>query len=339
MPLKQGRAVAGPGVTDWIAMEFFVGVTNNSWYSFLAEQRPAELNFWIPSGRTFKALRPGEMFLFKPHYRREYPYSRHCVAGGGIFTGFTRMTVAESWEAFGKGNGTYDVGTLCRMLKLPPNAPAAALNTTIGCVVLVEPFFFEPDDWITIPDWSPNIVQGKGYDTAERNGKRLWDAVRRRLGPKPGTVIPVVRDTLAHYQATPSQSRYGSEILIRARLGQTSFRMTMMNVYRHRCAISGETAQPALEAAHIRPFAKEGPHMVQNGLVLRSDLHCLFDKRYMTITPEYIVLVSSRLEKLYGTSSSYSEFHGRRLSVLPRSTSEYPDAEFLEWHNRNAFDP
>ena len=44
-----------------------------------------------------------------------------------------------------------------------------------------------------------------------------------------------------------------------------------------------------LQAAHIRPVTKEGPHRVDNGLLLRSDIHTLFDQGYVTVTPEHTI--------------------------------------------------
>jgi putative restriction endonuclease len=63
-----------------------------------------------------------------------------------------------------------------------------------------------------------------------------------------------------------------------------------------RCAITGEKALPVLQAAHIRPVTKEGFHRVDNGLLLHSDLHALFDQGYLTVTPDHRVRVSRRLK-------------------------------------------
>jgi hypothetical protein len=49
-------------------MKLFVGVTNNDWFRFLSERQPDEVNFWRPRSQTdFKALQPGDLFLFKLH--------------------------------------------------------------------------------------------------------------------------------------------------------------------------------------------------------------------------------------------------------------------------------
>jgi putative restriction endonuclease len=68
------------------------------------------------------------------------------------------------------------------------------------------------------------------------------------------------------------------------------------DAYERRCAVTGEKTLPVLEAAHIKPYAQNGPHRVDNGSLLRSDLHKLFDLGYVTVTPDLRVRVSRRLK-------------------------------------------
>jgi putative restriction endonuclease len=77
--------------------------------------------------------------------------------------------------------------------------------------------------------------------------------------------------------------RYGKPLLVWPRIGQGVFRIAVTDAYGRACAVTGEHSLPALEAAHIRPYAAEGLHDVANGLLLRSDLHRLFDKGYVTV--------------------------------------------------------
>jgi putative restriction endonuclease len=82
-----------------------VGVTDNSWYRFLAA-RPGmtEVNFWQPSGgREFRVLAPGEPFFFKTHY----PSNR--LVDGGLFSDSARLRVSEAWELFSEANGVASV--------------------------------------------------------------------------------------------------------------------------------------------------------------------------------------------------------------------------------------
>jgi predicted restriction endonuclease len=93
---------------------------------------------------------------------------------------------------------------------------------------------------------------------------------------------------------------------------------------------------PALEAAHIRPYSEGGEHKVANGLLLRSDIHRLFDKGYVTVTPDYVFLVSQRLKKDFDNGSTYFPFNRRSISV-PRNAEDRPDPELLQWHSSERY--
>jgi putative restriction endonuclease len=108
------------------------------------------------------------------------------------------------------------------------------------------------------------------------------------------------------------------------------------DTYQRRCTITGERTLPVLQAAHIRPYAAGGPHEVTNGLLLRSDLHTLFDRGYVTITPEYRLEVSRRIRQEFENGRDYYAFSGRKI-VLPGACGAHPDPALLGWHNRHVF--
>ena len=110
----------------------------------------------------------------------------------------------------------------------------------------------------------------------------------------------------------------------------------MTEAYKRACAVTQEHSLPALEAAHIRPFAKEGPHEVRNGLLLRADLHRLFEQGYLTVTPNYTLEVSDRLRDDYQNGRSYYPLRGAQISV-PVLEAERPTDDLLAWHNQNVF--
>jgi putative restriction endonuclease len=88
-----------------------------------------------------------------------------------------------------------------------------------------------------------------------------------------------------------------------------------------------------LEAGHIRPYAESGPHEINNGLLLRSDLHNLFDLGYLTVTFDYKVEVSRRIREEFENGRDYYALHGKTLEVMPRQEAARPAREFLEWHH------
>jgi putative restriction endonuclease len=120
-------------------------------------------------------------------------------------------------------------------------------------------------------------------------------------------------------------------------LGQGAFRVLVTDAYTRRCAITGERTLPALEAAHIKPFALSGPHQTANGLLLRSDLHRLFDLGYLTVTPNFSVEVSRKIKEEFENGKDYYAFHGRTLSVLPSLERDRPSSQYLQWHNNQRF--
>jgi putative restriction endonuclease len=132
-------------------------------------------------------------------------------------------------------------------------------------------------------------------------------------------------------------ARYGAEYLTHARLGQGAFRVLVTEAYERRCAITGEQTLPVLEAAHIKPYAESGPHVISNGLLLRSDLHILFDDGYLTVTEDLTVDVSKRIEEEFHNGKEYYQHRGKSLLMVPGSSYERPSPEFLCWHNEKIF--
>src|SRR5690606_29695122 len=126
---------------------------------------------------------------------------------------------------------------------------------------------------------------------------RVFAACLERAGPG----ISPVREAAA---------RFGAPRLVTPRLGQGAFRVFVTEAYERACAVTGEHSLPALEAAHIRPYADDGPHDPRNGLLLRADLHRLFDQGFVTVTPEGRFEVGRRLREEFDNGRSYYPLHG-----------------------------
>lgn len=187
----------------------------------------------------------------------------------------------------------------------------------------------------TGPNWSRSIVQGKSYETNDSIGAELWGEVQHRLYTK-DFLKPTVLEDGASLQGE-EVARYGSDFLTRARLGQGTFRVLVTDAYARRCAITGERTLPVLEAAHIKPFGMAGPNQTINGLLLRSDLHKLFDLGYMTITPGLAVKVSGNIREKFKNGRDYYALDGRELTIVPSTEKDRPSSQYLQWHNRNVF--
>ena len=304
-----------------MGINLVVAVTDSNWFEML-RRHPAlsEVNFWSPSPKNFKALKPGEFFLFKLHA------PRHVIVGGGVFAHANNLPCSLAWEAFGEANGARSAQQMrAHIAKYRRTDPNDRSDFTIGCRVLTQPFFFEEGEWIRVPaSWSANIVSLKTYNTSDSDGFQLWRSVTDRLSKQQ-----------VSEQAVPG-SRYGEPQLIRPRLGQGAFRVLVTDIYGRRCAVTRERTLPALEAAHIRPFRDGGEHEPQNGLLLRRDIHRLFDTGYVTVTPDLAFEVSPRIREEFENGRDYYALHGKRITPPERST-EYPDPRALAWHNEYCF--
>ena len=304
-------------------MKFYIGVTDDDWFHFLAQHQPEEVNFWRPRDKSnFKVINEGAPFLFKLHSPNNY------IVGGGFFVKHLFLPLSLTWDAFGIKNGaaTYDQFRQSIM----KFREGEGLNPTIGSTILTEPFFFDRNDWIPIPsNWSKNIVKGKSYSTNEQVGANVWRQVQERLQDrdyKEGELV-------MHEPGV----EYGNMVEIRSRIGQSAFRAMVTDAYHYRCAITKEKTLPVLEAAHIKPYSEAGPNLTKNGLLLRSDMHILFDKGYMTVSDDKRVEVSRRIREKYENGKEYYAYHGKKLQNLPEQTLDQPATDYLQWHQREIY--
>ena len=305
-----------------MSVRLVVAVTDGEWFRFLRNRSDlAEVNFWSPSGTNFRALSPGELFLFKLHAPLNF------IVGGGVFAHASIMPCSLAWEAFGEANGAATLMEVrARIRKYRRVDPRSHEDFLIGCRILTQPFFLSEDDWLPIPpSWSANIVTFKTFITDQADGRKLWDPLIERTVEKPSPGL-----------SEGPQARFGDPIPVRPRLGQGAFRVLVTDHYRRRCAVTGERTLPALEAAHILPYGQGGQHEVRNGILMRRDLHSLFDLGYVTVTPKLVFEVSRRIKEEYENGREYYRMHGAPVAAPIRSDFR-PDSELLRWHNENTY--
>jgi putative restriction endonuclease len=304
-----------------VVVRAYVGVTDETWYRFLAARpQVTEVNFWQPSGgRGFRALAPGEPFFFKTHY----PHNK--VVGGGFFSDSAQLRVSEAWEFFGEANGASSVAeVLARIMRYRRAPIGTEEDPVIGCLFVRDVRFF-PQDLIMEPPpgFAPNIVQGKTYDLADPLVAPYFGELLHRIL---GAVVDVDFSEPWH-RAGPV---FGDPRLAPYRLGQGSFKAVILDAYHRRCAISGTHIPPVLEAAHIRPVARGGEHRLDNGLLLRSDIHTMFDRGYLGVDPSYRLHVSPRLRADFSNGDQFYAKAGQIIE-LPERRADRPNREFLEW--------
>jgi len=307
-----------------------VANTDRGWFEFL-RGRPdlEEVNFWAPSPRRTFRGEPLSPYFFR------LGGSVKAVVGFAFFARFERLPVWLAWEAFGPGNGVdslADFEARLRSLRERIRYEPTEGPDEIGCTILLEPVLFPEELWVREPsDWKPRTQAYRFYDLESGEGHLLWGRCRE-------AARELSRETYSWTDRAWREraARYGPGQIVHPRLGQGTFRIATLEAYERSCAVTDEHSLPVLEAAHIRPYSLGGAHEVPNGILLRADLHRLFDRGYVTVTPDLRLEVSRRLREDFDNGRTYYPLHGAPVRP-PRLASHRPSAELLEWHNEAVF--
>lgn len=153
-------------------------------------------------------------------------------------------------------------------------------------------------------------VRSKGQPPARRTGQRK--PATPSVSP-PGIDPSDVQD---------GRRRVQQEVAVRR--GQAQFRRQLLTAYNARCAITNCDATQALEAAHIIPYRNDDHNEVQNGLLLRADIHTLLDRGDLSIEP--VTRTVYLVEEL--RSTTYGELHGRPIAE-PIDSAYRPHDSYL----------
>lgn len=305
-----------------------IAITDQGWYEFLASHPEIqEVNFWRPSAR--RPFRGPEFspFLFK------LKTPAKAICGFGYYVTYSQIPSWLAWETFGQGNGTAtrsEMESRLQAIRKRIGYESDGKGDYIGCTLIVQPVFFPREAWIPQPtNWPERVLTDMKYDLSVGEGKRVWEACRS-VAMSLGATGPA---QLLDDEAEP---RYGAPSLSRPRLGQRTFRIAVLDAYHRSCAVTTEHSLPALEASHIQGYADGGKHNVSNGILLRADIHRLFDKGYVTITPDLRLVVSPRLREEFSNGKTYYPLHGSVVRV-PEAEAHRPDPDLLRWHNENTF--
>lgn len=309
--------------------DIFCAVTDNDWFDFL-RTRPnlSEINFWKPSPQTFKAVPEGGIFAFK----LKAPRSK--IAGYGVLTTSADAEIRLAWDAFGEGNGFSDLQSFVQKIRSIRNKYEINEYSLIGVRVLVHSVFFDESEWFDPPrDWSDSIMVGKAYPAATIAAQQLLRELEARGGGFAEPVRP--RPDNGGFMETPAGG-YRAPIPVKPRIGQGTFRINVCRAYANECALSGTRVTPALDAAHIRPFSDGGDHSIQNGLLLRRDIHSVFDAGFATIDENRRFVVSSKVATTFNNGNEYRRLHGQLLRD-PVNPDWRPSEDFLSWHRNQRF--
>ena len=165
-----------------------------------------------------------------------------------------------------------------------------------------------------------------------KNWSELQEAYERLIErSNPGTSPAVLRQKQASSSETELREADHDplaleQVLRRLRKHQSEFRTNLLAMYSGQCAITGADVPEALEAAHIDPHSEYGDNRTENGLLLRADLHVLFDAGLLRVHPQTLTVDLARELRL----SAYKDLHG--VSLRSRVDGKRPNITALEHH-------
>jgi len=317
-----------------VTTEPFVANTDHDWFDFLRARSTDgivdEVNFWSPEAqRPMKRLGPGEPIFF----RLKAP--RHAIGGYGFFAHFALLELDLAWDILGHRNGFPDRLRFLRGLGVYRDEDlqsSRADSKKLACTILRDATFWPPDRWIPWgreQGWPMNVTQGM---TMREPAKA--DLLLRQI-QLDQHVAP--EEFAPEFSLVDIDEREIVSAESKQRVGQGAFRSRLLTAYQGRCAISGERTEPVLDAAHVQPYLGPRSNHIQNGLLLTKEFHTLFDRGYVTITPEHRVRVSPKIRERWTNGRRFYEFDDKPLRSVPMELHEQPSADALRWHNVRRF--
>ncbi len=193
----------------------------------------------------------------------------------------------------------------------------------------------QPGEFVRVPDEAMDRIEAD-FGNVERFARRrlLNTAVGGPILDMSGMIRVSERDMAKLQLFEPQNSKDGRQAVIDTiikRRGHPGFRQLLLEAYDYRCAITGFNAPDSLEATCIVPFRGKFTHHPSNGLLLRADIHTLFDLGKIAVDTGTmsVVMTDDLLQTNYRILAS-------RPLRYPKDESHRPSSEALDLHRRLA---
>lgn len=314
--------------------QFYVGITDTSWFNLLKEDYKngeigKRVNFWTPGTREFKAIEPGELFLFKLHNKKSTGEKGEIV-GGGYFAYYEQMSIPDAWEKYGRGNGRESLQKMQESLKGMQQKNNMQTGVEIGCIILENVFFL--NKWIDEPaDWGKSIVSGKRYTTDTEIGVELFNCISDAIVASSKTDAEIVEEIETEVDELDLQGEERIAV-VKTRVNQSVFRDRLLKKYKTCCLCKVENPS-LLIASHIKPWAASEPDEKlnpENGFLLCPNHDALFDGGYITFADDGQIIISDRLSAMDCTFTNVQPT--MKINLLEKNK------EFLKYHRKNIFE-
>lgn len=288
---------------------FAISPTDKSWFDLLKKQQfNSYVNFWTPTPWNIRKPRFEDRwyFLLKSPIRK--------IGGFGELIEYKNMTIADAWKHYGLRNGCESFENMSAKVQSYVNKHSkrngkkdvSIEDYKIGCLILKNCQFWDEGDYL---------------DPLEYNASVKDQVVTRKIFDR---YDPFLHDSNNNSFQILSEPREDYKAQINQRRGQGKFQGLILKAYNNACCISGETCPELLDAAHIQNYLTESSNHVQNGLLLRVDIHRLYDNGLLYIDDQFNILVSPLLK-----GTMYWQYN-RKSIKLPGDINDYPSKNALK---------
>lgn len=176
--------------------------------------------------------------------------------------------------------------------------------------------------------YEPFDASTHGHWNLKLNGEGAWEA--GAMGSTPESQAEAEGQQQAFEHQRPLSSDHDARVwtmkAVAQRRGQPLFRARLLDAYGSRCAITRCSAVEVLEAAHVLPYRGDHTDRTDNGLLLRADVHTLFDCGLLWVTEERTIALAPSL-----LQTDYSQLQGLPLR-LPPAAENHPNPAHLKEH-------
>lgn len=310
--------------------KIYLGITDTEWMNFIRNKQELgllgnKINFWTPSTIEFKALKPGELFLFKRHNRKAKGENGEIV-GGGYFVAFEKMSISDAWNHFRYGNGSETMQEMQEVIQSYRDRNDINAGGEIGCIILERPFFLSREKWIDSPsDWGKSIVRGKTYSCDSEVGINLLSLIANN--DEQIDSVQVIEDEIK------ANNLHGEEkkAFIKVRVNQGVFRKKLLDKYDGCCLCKVENPN-FLVASHIKPWVYSKPNEKlddNNGFLLCPNHDALFDGGFISFKDDGSILISDEVSEIDRIFMNIKSDMHIELTAKNR--------EYLKWHRDHIY--
>lgn len=266
---------------------------------------PAKVNLWKTFAHDY-SIPPNSMIVLA------IEGANHVVlpVGYATFEKTDYLTIDDAWDQYAEGNCYKSKSEFIGAIRKYPHVYK---TKKVFCTVLREVVI--SSEQTSLPDESLK------FSSPNVSALFAQSAFPYSLVGADKHESSINDDSFVLLDDNQTKVKVDAESVVRE--GQEEFRRSLFIAYEGKCCITGESTKEVLQAAHIQSYIDKRSHHVQNGLLLRSDFHLLYDSGLMTVLEDYTIRISSSIDSEY-----YQSFNGKKIN-LPVKESWYPSRDAL----------